>query len=300
MILAVALSPSLDRTLVVDRIRLGGITRPQQVVQVAGGKGFNVARAAQALAVPVTAFGILGGPTGTVVAELLGIAQVPVVILAGAQNTRTCTSIAARNDGSLTEFYEPATGTAAEFEHLAEAVLEAVAPGQWVALAGSLPPTVAPDRLADLVTALRDRGARVALDSSGPALEAALDAGLAVVKVNAAEAAEIVGQDAPPASLVRSLRARSGALAVVTAGSDGAWAMADEVRQVDSPVRGGFPVGSGDCFLAGLLAGLAQNSTFDEAVRQAAAVAAANALRPGAAVFSRDDVDAIEQRLNLR
>jgi fructose-1-phosphate kinase PfkB-like protein len=46
MIVAVALSPALDRTLVVDSLNPGSIHRPLQIVEVVGGKGFNVTRAA--------------------------------------------------------------------------------------------------------------------------------------------------------------------------------------------------------------------------------------------------------------
>ncbi|HEY0239416.1 MAG TPA: hypothetical protein VGC37_12280, partial [Friedmanniella sp.] len=48
---------------------------------------------------------------------------------------------------------------------------------------------------------------------------------------------------------------------------------------------GGFPVGSGDCFLAGLVADLAGDLPLPEALVTAAAVGAANAAVPGGALF---------------
>ncbi|MCR6712379.1 MAG: PfkB family carbohydrate kinase [Demequina sp.] len=52
---------------------------------------------------------------------------------------------------------------------------------------------------------------------------------------------------------------------------------------VDSP--GLFPVGSGDCFLAGLVSALERGLELGGALAVAARVGAANAQVPGAAVF---------------
>ncbi len=49
MILCVASNPSIDKLFEVDRLQPGRIHRPTGFVQVAGGKGLNVARAAASL-----------------------------------------------------------------------------------------------------------------------------------------------------------------------------------------------------------------------------------------------------------
>jgi fructose-1-phosphate kinase PfkB-like protein len=77
-------------------------------------------------------------------------------------------------------------------------------------------------------------------------------------------------------------------LTVVTAGADGAvavsrsgWALQARLETV-----GDYPVGSGDSFLGGLLAGLAADPHDDEgALRLAMGAGAANALTPGAGVL---------------
>ena len=309
MIAAVALSPSLDRTLVVDRLAVGGISRPDIVVAVAGGKGFNVARAAHVLGVAVTAYGVLGGLAGRAVAESLRRQGIPIRDVPGEAETRTCTSIAARDDGSLTELYEPSSITGDEFQQLADLLVDTVSAAQWVSLSGSLPADVQPERLRTLIERLRGRGARIAVDTSGPALATAVAAGPDLIKVNSAEATELVGAGSG-AHLVRALQARTGGAAVVTSGIDGAYACFDRhsgVRHVHGPTRGDYPVGSGDSFLAGLLSVLAGASggpletetAHDHALRRASAAATANALQPGAAVFERGQVDELEKQLTL-
>jgi len=55
MIVCVAANPSIDKLFEIDRLVKGDIHRPQGFVQVAGGKGLNVARAAHALGADVIA-----------------------------------------------------------------------------------------------------------------------------------------------------------------------------------------------------------------------------------------------------
>ena len=64
MILCVAASPSVDKLFEVGRVEIGAIHRPDGFVQVPGGKGLNVARAAHALGAEVIATGILAGHAG--------------------------------------------------------------------------------------------------------------------------------------------------------------------------------------------------------------------------------------------
>ena len=71
MIIALALSASLDVTYEVDVLHLGDITRPVAVTRVAGGKALNVARAASALGADVHAVAALGGATGDGVSAML-------------------------------------------------------------------------------------------------------------------------------------------------------------------------------------------------------------------------------------
>ena len=64
MIVCVAGNPSIDKLFEIDRIELGALHRPSHFVQVPGGKGLNVARAAAALGAPVVVTGVLAGHAG--------------------------------------------------------------------------------------------------------------------------------------------------------------------------------------------------------------------------------------------
>lgn len=194
-LVCVALSPSIDVTYVVPRLRPGTIHRPREVYRVPGGKGFNVARAAQTLGADVVATGVLGGDSGAWMVAMLGRAGIRIAPVPGAQPTRTCVSIADQSTGTVTEMYEPAPLiTARSWSTLLATVVRLCDEHpSWVSLSGSVPPGPVPEALADLVAAAKKAGAKVAVDTHSTALAAAVGAGADLVKVNVKEAAALLG-----------------------------------------------------------------------------------------------------------
>ncbi|MFF2371211.1 1-phosphofructokinase family hexose kinase [Agromyces sp. NPDC058110] len=289
MIVALALSPSLDVTYEVDSLAVGDITRPTAVTRVAGGKALNVARSAGALGADVLAVAALGGPTGDWVGALLAAEGLAVERIELAATTRTCLAIVeSRASATSTDVYEQATPFGpAEWSAYASVVraVGAARPGAWLALSGSIPPGVPLDELAELLGELRAGSAHVAVDGSGEGLRATA-AQADLVKVNRREAGELLGRgfdDAPSAS--RALHALHGATAIVTDGVRGAWASSAEFDGPAPAPRsvGRFPAGSGDSFLGGLLAALDRGDGLELAVALAADAAERNARVPGQA-----------------
>ncbi|MGI8459908.1 MAG: 1-phosphofructokinase family hexose kinase [Propionibacteriaceae bacterium] len=296
MITVAGLSPSLDLTYLVDTLRLGQIHRPTQVVRCAGGKPLNMARAATALGADALVVALLGGPTGASVAAGLARDGVRVVEVATSAETRTCVSIAAADTQALTEVYEYAAPVPAGLLPRFHAALADALRGRpgWLAICGSPPLDHAPAEVAELVAIGRSGGQRVAVDTHGPALAAALAAGPTLVKVNRLEAASLLGRDldADLTELARAIRAGSGVDVVLTDGDAGAVALvadpdgAEQVLTVGPPRRRGrFPVGSGDAFLGGLLTALDRGDGWAVALRTAAAAGSANALVPGPGIL---------------
>lgn len=289
MILALALSPSLDLTYEVDRLHPGDITRPIRTTHVAGGKALNVARVARALGADVHVVAALGGHSGAWIADLLAEDDVPTTVVTLAQPTRMCAAIVesgART--SSTDLYEAATAmSSAEWVRFRDAALGAAA-ARWIALSGSVPPGVDAADVAALLAQLRGRGARVAVDSSGAGLRAAGPVA-DLVKVNRAEAEEFLGTPQPDASAAASaLVARFGGDAIVTDGTrPGHAILAGTGIPIPPPVSlGRFSAGSGDAFLGGLLAALDAGDDPHVAVAGARDAATRNALVPGQGVLA--------------
>lgn len=290
MITVVALSPSVDVTYVVDALVLGEVHRPGSVYRVAGGKSLNAARAAAAMGADVNAIAVLGGTYGEVVAQGLAAAGIDLTRIVGSTETRTCISIASTADDRMTEIYERATPvSAAEWESVIEAALRVLPqrPG-WLAVSGSVPSSLDARTLARLIALGADAGVSVAIDSHGASLGPAVDAGPALVKVNRTEAAALLGRDSGDVlEFAAAIHERSRGVVVVTDGVDGSVATdgRESWRVSPSDVAGGFPVGSGDSFLGGMLSALDGGADLAGALRLGAGCATANALEPGAARF---------------
>jgi 1-phosphofructokinase len=76
---------------------------------------------------------------------------------------------------------------------LIEAVDSLFEPGDWLTISGSLPPGTPEGGYRDLVARARTAGLRVAIDAEGEPLRLSLASSPEVVKVNASEAAGLVG-----------------------------------------------------------------------------------------------------------
>jgi 1-phosphofructokinase family hexose kinase len=278
----VSASPSIDRLLHVDTVRVGEIHRPRDVVAVPGGKGLNAARAAHGLGAGVVAIALLGGHAGRWIAGELRSEGVAVEVVPCPGETRTSLSVAADEPPGLTEFYEPAPEVDEAVWAALEAAVESVARDvRWVAVAGSLPPGAPEGAYARLSEVARRGGASVALDARGAGLAAGLEAQPDFVKVNAAEAAEL---GIATAAALRAAAGGGDRAAAITHGAEGMELALPSGRELRAtpPAIGPYPVGSGDAALGGFLAALDAGGDWEAALALAAGAAAANAERPGA------------------
>ncbi|QPP08300.1 1-phosphofructokinase [Streptomyces bathyalis] len=294
MILTVTPNPSLDRTYELPVLDRGSVLRAVTDRVDPGGKGVNVSRAVAAAGHRTVAVLPLGGPEGALLSRLLGDLGIEVSGVPVTGSTRVNATLV-EADGTLTKVNARGpeiTGT--EAEALLEAVRALSADSDWIACCGSLPRGLPPNWYAELVDRIHRAGARIALDTSGAALTAALPERPDVVKPNTVELAEAVGR--PLATLGDAVKAAEelcahGAQAVLASlGADGQLlldasgthfgsAPADVVRS---------NVGAGDASLAGFLAA---GGTGPAALAAAVAHGAAAVQLPGSAMPTPTDLD---------
>lgn len=292
MITCLGLAPALDITYGVDSVGIGRIHRPNWVLELAGGKAVNVARALVTLGAPARVVVPLGGHNGAAVADALAAEGIPATLVPTSANTRRCVSAVDEQSGATTEFYEPAAALDADALDRVCGLVDGLLDG-WLAVSGSMDATVIP-AVTDAFARAAGRGVRLAVDLQGAALRAVLDrVPVALVKVNRSEAAELFGPGQPRDLAVR-LHEAGAATAVVTDGAFGAVGLTAGGAWLATPgERGRYAVGSGDSFLAGLLAGLSAGEALPDALAFATDAAAANTRAPGAARFAASDLAGI-------
>ncbi|MEI5099428.1 1-phosphofructokinase [Streptomyces sp. PmtG] len=293
MILTVTPNPSLDRSYEVPALTRGAVIRASGERMDPGGKGVNVSRAVAAAGVDTLAVLPLGGAPGALVAQLLdeqGIRVAPVPVTGP---TRSNISVA-EPDGTLTKINAPGPElTAAESQCLLDTVSAHCARADWIACCGSLPRGLAPSWYADLAVRGHAAGTRVALDTSGPALLAALCGRPDVVKPNAAELAEAVGRPlATVGDVLKAadeLRERGARAVLASLGADGQLLVDDTGAYFGharvATVRS--DVGAGDASLAGLLVA---GGTGPRALASAVAHGAAAVQLPGSQLPTPSDL----------
>src|SRR4026209_405236 len=187
MIVCLAANPSVDRLFEVERLVKGDIHRPSGFVQVAGGKGLNVARAARSLGADVCAVALLRGHNGRWLQEALASEGVEGEFVWTHGENRSSLSVADRETGGRTEFYEHgAVAPDAAWVELTHATASRWTSGSWLTISGSMPRGAPDEGYRDLIEEARQAGVRVALDSEGERLRVALTAPRAGVQANAA------------------------------------------------------------------------------------------------------------------
>jgi tagatose 6-phosphate kinase len=302
-ILCVTPNVSVDRTLLVPGFAAGEVWRAEEVHAGCGGKGVNVARAIVALGHSATCAGMLGGHMGRLAAESAAAEGLDAKWTWIGSETRTCVIIVG-SKGVASVVNEPGGSiSAADWERFVDDVAAAASSASAVCISGSVPPGMPAGGLRELIGRAGRYGCPVWLDASGRVLaeavaEAVAGAPAAVptgIKINAQEAAVLVGQPIASAEAAviaaEEIRQRGPRHVAITLGPAGAVLVSDEARlwARSPPIAALSTVGSGDCFLAGLMAGWQERGSPEEALLLATAAGTANALRPTVG-FSTSDV----------
>ena len=308
-ILTVTMNPALDLSIETARVRPERKLRCAAPRRDPGGGGINVARVLGRLGLDCTALYPAGGPTGALLGDRLAAEGVRGHAIPIAGTTRENVTVRETDTGQQYRFVVP--GPALDpAEH--RACLAAVSTGgglDWLVASGSLPPDAPADLYRDIALAGIERGARIVLDSAGPALDRALGSGIWLVKPNLRELSELLGralEDEDEAALGAAARglAAEGAAEVValSLGHRGALVATRDLC-LHAPaitVAVESAVGAGDSFVAGMVWRLAGGAGLREAFAAGVAAGTAALLTPGTELCRAADVERLLPLVRLR
>lgn len=298
MIITLTLNPSLDRTVEVERLRRGAVLRTTEPILEPGGKGVNVTRALSANGVSSLAILAVAGPEGAELGRLLEQDGILCRLVPVSGRTRSNLSVE-EPDGTVTKLNEPGSAfSGADLTALTTAVRASLREGDWLVVSGSTPPEFSRAQMTSLLEQATASGAQLAVDSSGEALVAAVEARPRLIKPNRDELAELVGRPLVSVSDVVAaadeVRARGVEFVLVSLGAEGAvlvgpGGMLVGESRVDAPRS---TVGAGDSFLAGFLSHFSvDQADVKTALLTALTWGAAATRLPGSAVPSPSDLD---------
>ncbi len=289
-----------------DRLTIDEVNRTGDVAQYASGKSINAARVLHTLGLPVLCTGFSGGDTGTFLRndlEEAGIAERFVDVDAP---TRTCITLVDRAGGTATELIEESKPVDADdYELLLQIFRASLAESAGVILSGSLTQGGPVHFYAQCVEAAIAVGQPVLLDATGEPLRQALASKPTVIKPNRSELSQTVGMptetDEQIKAAILQLLSKGPKWAVVTGGSKetvvsdgtGFWRVSTPKVQVVSPI------GSGDSFAGGLMAGIVAGQSVPDACKLAAACGSANAMTARAGHLRRETVEELLKEVQV-
>ena len=295
-IVTLTLHPALDKSTTTDHIVPDHKLRCAALQLDAGGGGINVSKGIRKLDGQSTAVFPIGGPNGLILRDLVEQAGIPTMTIETQCSTRESFSVTDTRSNSQYRF----TIAGAEMtEEQADQCLDLVQKLQpdWLVAAGSLPPGL-PENYFEKVAALAKRiGAKLVLDTSGPALQAAADEGVFLLKPNLAELSALAGVEKLEMNEVDDaalgiIRQGKCEVVVVSLGPQGALLVTrDGFEHVPAPmVQKQSTVGAGDSMVAGMVWALSQGKSMREMAQIGVACGSAATLNRGTELFLADDV----------
>lgn len=298
-ILTLTMNPAVDVSAVTDHVVPTDKLRCQDASRDSGGGGINVARVIERFGVACRAIYPAGGALGQQLRDILQEQGVDSLAIDVAAETRESFSVTEASSGAQYRFVLPGEALVQEdWQACIDAVADHAKPQHYVVASGSLPRGAPDDLYARLAEKLADRDVRLVVDSSGPALGAALRHGIHMAKPNLQELRDLTGAplecradwEEAATGLVRDVRAE---IVLLTLGEAGAFMVTRDfrVRAEAVPVKAVSAVGAGDSFLAAMVWRLAWGDVPEAAFRYAVAAGSAALLTPGTDLCHKEDVE---------
>jgi 6-phosphofructokinase 2 len=304
-IITLTFNPVIDKTSTVDRIV------PEKKLRCAsphfgpGGGGINVSRALRNLGSHAAAIYPAGGLAGKFLNDLMDGEGLESIITETKNPTRENFIVLDTSCNQQYRFGFPGNEISEEeINSLLKAVSDSDA-GIIVA-SGSLLPGMPDDIVGKVAEIARKKNARLIIDTSGKALEQALEAGVYLLKPNLGELSSLVGKeevgneevDEIAMSIINKGQCE---VIVVSMGSHGAklitrnesyYARAPIVKRVST-------LGAGDSMVAGMTLAISQNKEMGEVLQFGVACGTAATLTHGSELCRKEDVERLLPKISV-
>ncbi|MEJ7694105.1 1-phosphofructokinase family hexose kinase [Daejeonella sp.] len=298
-IITLTLSPTIDKSTFVDQLIPEKKLSCEPPKFEAGGGGINVSKALKKLGTDSLALFPAGGMPGKLLQSLLEKENVDYHAIETRDPTRENFIVVESSTNQQFRFGMPGTLLYPNEETLILKKLKQLAAGsEYIVASGSVPPGIKADIFARVARVAKKAGARFIVDTSGEALNEAVDEGVFLVKPNLGELSNLHGKgvlsnesaDDAARDLIEKAKCE---VVVVSMGAQGAYLVTrDQTMHVQAPVvKKLSTVGAGDSMVAGMVHALSQGKTMAEAVQMGVACGTAATMNAGTELFKKADAE---------
>ena len=296
-ILALGLTPALQRTLRFTEFKPGDVNRAREVTITAAGKCVNVGLALAILGDQAYVTGFNGGSTGRMLIEdVLHRGGLPAFTPIQGE-TRICDTIIDDATGTVTELVQEAPPvTEADLARLTRRLLRLLPSSSGLSISGTLPKGFPPDAYIPFGRKATELGIPWIVDSQKEALLATLPERPTLAKLNRFELGQTTGSPCKTekecVAALRDLVRRGAKWMLMTDGPHHALLVSEmDVLRVKPPHlrKVCSPIGSGDCASAGIIHSLVHGLPVPDAVAYGLACGTANARTYIPAVFTKPE-----------
>jgi 6-phosphofructokinase 2 len=307
-ILTITFNPTIDKSTSTEYIRPDAKLRCTPPRYQPGGGGINVSRAIKKLGGDSVCMYLAGGPSGQMLHDLMDAEGINQKVIETAENTRENFIVMDEAANQQYRFGMPGVSIQdAEWQSVLDELREMNPFPKFVVASGSLPPNVPEDIYAQIARICKEKGGKIVVDTSGPALQAALDEGVYLFKPNLGELAKLVGEDEvtfeKQEEVAKRLIAEGKAeLIAVSLGPRGAMLASEHLIEYAVPptVPRRSTVGAGDSMVAGMVLHLSQGNDMDDVIKFGVACGSAATMNEGTDLCKKEDADWIYKELKTQ
>ncbi len=284
MILTVTLNPLLENRFYFSEITLGKVNRSNRNEFKAGGKGINVSRQLSLLNVPNTALTFAGGSNGKTYRSILSEENINTVYISSSANTRSAALIIEKEKETITSYFEPnpeiTEKEAADFKNKLEKM---IVNSSIVVFSGSSPNQFTDDIVSFGIKKANELDKISVLDTYGNHLQMCIDAEPTVLHNNVDEIESSLNiklrDEKDKIEFLKYLNSKNIKLSFLTDGGNPGYAAKYDFHYKfwTEKLKARDATGSGDAFTAGIVYGLERALVFEDFLKTASALGAANA-----------------------
>ncbi|MBD7965310.1 1-phosphofructokinase [Fictibacillus norfolkensis] len=280
MIYTCTLNPSIDYVARVEDFKEGHLNRTSDTFVYPGGKGINVSRVLKHLGIDSTALGYTGGFTGAFIKDFLTEEQILHDFINVSEVTRINVKLKSHKE---TEINGLGPSISIENQQNLLQKIDNMSEGDFLLLAGSIPPSISDDFYAEIAKKCNGQGIHAVIDTAGEALRKTLSFQPFLIKPNHHELGELFQTDVNSKEDAifygKKLLEAGVQNVIVSMAGDGAIFLNKDTVLISNVPVGTVKnsVGAGDSVVAGFLSQIIQERDLSTAFQYGVAAGSATA-----------------------